>query len=259
MTVSPPLAHIPDWGPSLTFVSKPGGYKYVTDQYAALLATTWNKKEKETRWDIQDRKDNVSWDKKDNYQNHKAYFDHEVDKISYNSKYPKYTYHRLGRQRDPKKRTEFIPNRTKPNKGQYSAIGKRTGVGRRTGIGGKISRKVNPVIVSKQKHRVEQGKAYPFGDSGWSNPVPPQNSYSKDPWMQDKQTTVYQPYQQIITGYALDPYAILALLGFLVFLFYIIYSFLNNTGNGRRSLDSDELSDLLSDNLNHVWSELKKK
>ena len=28
----------------------------------------------------------------------------------------------------------------------------------------------------------------------------------------------------------------MALLGFLVFLFYIIYSFLNNSGNGRRSL-----------------------
>ena len=31
----------------------------------------------------------------------------------------------------------------------------------------------------------------------------------------------------------MDPYAVLALLGFLVFLFYVIYSFLNNSGNGR--------------------------
>jgi hypothetical protein len=38
-----------------------------------------------------------------------------------------------------------------------------------------------------------------------------------------------------------DPYAVLALLGFLVFLFYIIYSFLNNSGNGRRSLEEDLL------------------
>ena len=35
----------------------------------------------------------------------------------------------------------------------------------------------------------------------------------------------------------LDPYGLLGLLGFMVFLFYIIYSFLNNTGNGRRSLE----------------------
>jgi hypothetical protein len=32
-----------------------------------------------------------------------------------------------------------------------------------------------------------------------------------------------------------DPYAVLALLGFLVFLFYIIYNFLNRTGNGKRT------------------------
>jgi len=36
---------------------------------------------------------------------------------------------------------------------------------------------------------------------------------------------------------ALDPYAMLAVLGFLVFLFYIIYNFLNTTGN-KRSLSS---------------------
>ncbi len=33
----------------------------------------------------------------------------------------------------------------------------------------------------------------------------------------------------------MDPYAVLALLGFLVFLFYIIYNFLNRTGNGKRN------------------------
>jgi hypothetical protein len=32
-----------------------------------------------------------------------------------------------------------------------------------------------------------------------------------------------------------DPYAVLALLGFLVFLFYIIYNFLNRTGTGKRN------------------------
>ena len=32
-----------------------------------------------------------------------------------------------------------------------------------------------------------------------------------------------------------DPYAVLALLGFLVFLFYIIYNFLNRTGSGKRN------------------------
>jgi hypothetical protein len=32
-----------------------------------------------------------------------------------------------------------------------------------------------------------------------------------------------------------DPYAVLALLGFVVFLFYIIYNFLNRTGSGKRN------------------------
>lgn len=42
-----------------------------------------------------------------------------------------------------------------------------------------------------------------------------------------------------VSGYAVDPYAVLALLGFMVFLFYIIYSFLNNSGNGKRSLEDE--------------------
>ena len=56
----------------------------------------------------------------------------------------------------------------------------------------------------------------------------------------------------------MDPYAILALLGFLVFLFYIIYSFLNNTGNGGRSSDTDFLIDKMSENVVPFWSELQK-
>ena len=40
---------------------------------------------------------------------------------------------------------------------------------------------------------------------------------------------------------AVDPYAVLALLGFLVFLFYIIYNFLNNTGGGRRSFGGGDV------------------
>ena len=49
--------------------------------------------------------------------------------------------------------------------------------------------------------------------------------------------------------YVVDPYAILALLGFLVFLFYIIYSFLNNTGNGGRSIISDYLSEQITEDI----------
>ena len=50
----------------------------------------------------------------------------------------------------------------------------------------------------------------------------------------------------------MDPYAILALLGFLVFLFYIIYNFINNSGDGRRFGESSDrivnlLGDLISD------------
>ena len=41
MTVSPAQAVSPYWGQSQTFVSKVGGYKYVTDQYTALLSSLW--------------------------------------------------------------------------------------------------------------------------------------------------------------------------------------------------------------------------
>ena len=33
------------WGPSQTFISKVGGYKYVTDQYTALLSSIWGRED----------------------------------------------------------------------------------------------------------------------------------------------------------------------------------------------------------------------
>ena len=55
-----------------------------------------------------------------------------------------------------------------------------------------------------------------------------------------------QPHHNFLLRYALDPYALLALLGFLIFLFYVIYSFLNVT-SGRSFATSPwkELFDLL--------------
>ena len=50
----------------------------------------------------------------------------------------------------------------------------------------------------------------------------------------------------------LDPYALLALLGFLVFMFYIIYNFINNTGSGRSF--SDTFGDSLSESLINIVS-----
>ena len=57
----------------------------------------------------------------------------------------------------------------------------------------------------------------------------------------------------------MDPYAILALLGFLVFLFYIIYNFINNSGDGRSFSESyanivNHLCDLISDTLSSYSS-----
>ena len=54
----------------------------------------------------------------------------------------------------------------------------------------------------------------------------------------------------------LDPYALLALLGFLVFMFYIIYNFINNTGDGGRSF-----SDIISDSFITIfnWDHIDSK
>ena len=139
MTVHPPLAVIPDWGPSLTFISKPGGYKYVTDQYAALQASTWNKrveeemernKEEEEEMDRRNMQNKVPWEGREN---HKMSMTEDL-------------YPRLGRQSDPK-------TRTGPYRGKYSVIGRRTGVGRRTGIGRKGIR--NKDTVKMQNSRVD--------------------------------------------------------------------------------------------------------
>ena len=43
MTVSP--GGVEYWGPSQTFVSKVGGYRYVTDQYTALLSSIWGRED----------------------------------------------------------------------------------------------------------------------------------------------------------------------------------------------------------------------
>ena len=44
----------------------------------------------------------------------------------------------------------------------------------------------------------------------------------------------------------MDPYGVLAILGFLVFLFYIIYNFLNATGNASTGKMFYTVDDLLS-------------
>ena len=48
MTVSPAGSGgggVQYWGPSQTFISKVGGYKYVTDQYTALLSSIWGRED----------------------------------------------------------------------------------------------------------------------------------------------------------------------------------------------------------------------
>ena len=45
MTVRPAGVSGDYWGPSQTFISKTGGYKYVTDQYTALLSSIWGRED----------------------------------------------------------------------------------------------------------------------------------------------------------------------------------------------------------------------
>nr|XP_040574163.1 uncharacterized protein LOC121123117 [Lepeophtheirus salmonis]XP_040574164.1 uncharacterized protein LOC121123117 [Lepeophtheirus salmonis] len=47
-------------------------------------------------------------------------------------------------------------------------------------------------------------------------------------------------YGVIDAGEGIDPYGVLAMIAFSVFLFYIIYSYLNQTGNGGKRGFSDE-------------------
>ena len=49
----------------------------------------------------------------------------------------------------------------------------------------------------------------------------------------------------------MDPYGLLAIFGFLIFLFYIIYEYLNASGNASRSLESDlfEVAELFKTQL----------
>ena len=100
MTVHPPLAVIPDWGPSQTFISKQGGYKYVTDEYAALLATTWNKDMEEER----EKSSDIIFDK--------MFMNHRLD--DQNPRFPTQSL-----RRDPKSRAELLVKRTGRNRGKY--------------------------------------------------------------------------------------------------------------------------------------------
>ena len=113
MTVHPPLAVIPDWGPSQTFISKQGGYKYVTDEYAALLATTWNKNMEEER----EKTSDIVFDK--------VLLHHRLD--DQDPRYP-----RKSLRRDPKSRTEFLEKKSGSYRGVYSRLGRRTGMSDKT-------------------------------------------------------------------------------------------------------------------------------
>ena len=60
-----------------------------------------------------------------------------------------------------------------------------------------------------------------------------------------------------------DAYSVLALLSFLVFLFYVIFNFLTNSGNGKRSFKtlfdaSSEVRDTLKDTTKKVMEALDK-
>ena len=61
----------------------------------------------------------------------------------------------------------------------------------------------------------------------------------------------------------MDAYSVLALLSFLVFLFYVIFNFLTNSGNGKRSFRtllgvSSEVRDTLKDTTKKVMEALDK-
>ena len=61
----------------------------------------------------------------------------------------------------------------------------------------------------------------------------------------------------------MDAYSVLALLSFLVFLFYVIFNFLTNGGNGKRSFRtlnnaSREVRDTLKDSTEKVMDALDK-
>merc|ERR1712128_156011 len=108
--------------------------------------------------------------------------------------------------------------------------------------------KISPAVQKRQSvwdsggHYSDPFDSYPVEE--WQEQQQEQQQWQQQTQLQQQQQqAASQPYQQLVTGYAMDPYAILALLGFLVFLFYIIYSFLTNTGNGGRSISSDYLSE----------------
>ena len=135
MTVHPPLAVIPDWGPSQTFISKQGGYKYVTDEYAALLATTWNKNMEEER----EKTSDIVFDK--------VLLHHRLD--DQDPRYP-----RKSLRRDPKSRTEFLEKKSGSYRGVYSRLGRRTGMSDKT----PHSRTGKKKIMRRRQNIWESGK-----------------------------------------------------------------------------------------------------
>ena len=58
----------------------------------------------------------------------------------------------------------------------------------------------------------------------------------------------------LVSRYAVDPYAVLAILGFLIFLFYTIYNFLNATGNGRGLFYSIYRNTTRHENSNDIFA-----
>ena len=104
MTVSPPLAKIPHLGPSHTFISKVGGYKYITDQYTALQSSLWGLKDEDGTEKIQKSR-------------------HETDNTTF------FGHPRLGRQRYSKSRTDFETQTRSPYAGHYRVM-----VDRRSGL-----------------------------------------------------------------------------------------------------------------------------
>merc|ERR1712050_401509 len=70
-------------------------------------------------------------------------------------------------------------------------------------------------------------------------------------WEQEYSTgpLVYTPYYNNI-GLVLDPYVVLGLLGFLVFVFYVTFNFINNNGKRRFKRTTEENNSIIYLSMN---------
>jgi len=182
------------------------------------------------------------------------------DEIEFNDLFSWPTVNKAQYLKGHRKQWELDPHHSSGLYGQRTALGRSgwSGIQEFARRGG-VPARGNTVGGGRLKHDDYSTMSYP----NYLYEIDPYTGYGYAPWVSSQQRSFYPTYSRDMIWAGMDPYSVLALLSFLVFLFYVIFNILTNNGNGKRSFKllsttASEMSEALREKTQIVWEALDK-